>query len=1538
MASMSTSVARQLQSMHNFYGPAKLSWGLANLRVRRQPLLYAVATAVQQRLSESQQSSTKIAWCSVVRAIPPVELWVPERQGSFDACIDEEMLAHFGKNLIPRLMLCYGACGPRPSLNTQADSSRWLQRGIDLGDMSTAVEDLTWICLLQHTSRPGPCQEVIRKYSCGRELPAWFRVQDGPWSKSKAKYMQRFSNLEKFAQPASGNHWEKLGAVIDFVEHRLSAAAPQVPGTVNEMLRLLDTFAQRREHWLKVAGGAKAEVALECGTFIGSRTYAKGVDPVQACIARHLVDLAGASFVLSGGCHWTGEVRDIVPKIVELFGATSVGMVFMDYKEDTGAIGINSRLLADNVALPGAPLLLWNLAFSPSWELTAFAMTEFHEPNTEDWMALGRITCAAEPAVSDLQKETCLERTRTVDRAARSKKWCLTQDVLPQTTMKPLVAEIGKVARAMRQLAGRLALAAVALASEDYMARVDPSLHTWTRTVRVAEDAFLLLEMHQGNLKALLNGEAEVDLPQEQEEQLLSAFPAEALTVEARVPQIQSQRWAAKILRHAVGARVDPDCAVNTENHLEKEILAVFRRLRNPPIGSVLTFGGLYGGVHGEGVDVPDDPAVELMLELQQRGAGKITDSRAGVAALRTLNIPDPLRWADLQLPAEFAGELDLLRLDGLRHGVSCEVLRQVRPRLVALLVLSQVPPPFQYFPLGVPGYNSPPALMSCSLSGAIEVLAKHDLFLIRLTGPYALFVRQSEWPEALPINEFDCYRRASVWGLKDIPLSFVREWLREEVDQVLPRLWRNLTHLHSDGGPFTLVLFCKSCRVEWIRKQGGAMDAMEVATMAAPLVSSTSSVHPGRWRRGTTLSRSSPATSFGQRSADSASSTWHTGWLASTAIVGLAASRPTRRRLQSRQLRQTRRAGDSPVVLEVKEVEAKSTDEDEKQILKGLNLTIRAGEVHAVMGPNGSGKSTLAKVLIGDSAYEVTNGSAKLGETDLLEMEPHERALEGLFLAFQSPPAVGGVSNLDFLRAAYNAQSIFAAVRMSSGIRRRKVPGSEADEGLSNSGALETLRKFDVYNKVHEDYMQKRQLGGAVTLVTCAILAVLVYCEVCEFFSVEVLHSITVDTNIDRKLPISLDITFPHLRCSEVSVDTVDSAGDTQVDAHGGLDMHNLDAAGKISTGDPVASKGDCWPCLEAEDAKHKCCNSCQELKDAYNDKELPYFHVLDTAMQCKSSIGCRIKGKVVVNKVSGNIHVALGKSVRRDGKLVHEFNIEDIGDGFNTSHHIHSITFGEYVYGLQSPLEGIRKIAGAGSWMYHYYVKLVPTVYISRWGTTTYTNQYSVTDSARNVQVREGELSGLPGVFLVYDFSPFLMQQTEQVKPWSYVFTSMCAIVGGAFSVATLVEMALSSAREEPELDVIEFYGLVTQKLQDLKINPDFLNRNVNEGFSGGERKRNEMLQMAVLQPKLAILDEIDSGLDIDALKDVAEAIRSVREQDPDRAMLVVTHFERFLRYVEADHVHVMYQGRILKSGGKELADKLDEEGYDWVLKEAK
>jgi len=283
--------------------------------------------------------------------------------------------------------------------------------------------------------------------------------------------------------------------------------------------------------------------------------------------------------------------------------------------------------------------------------------------------------------------------------------------------------------------------------------------------------------------------------------------------------------------------------------------------------------------------------------------------------------------------------------------------------------------------------------------------------------------------------------------------------------------------------------------------------------------------------------------------------------------VAGIAGAVTVSRRVQ-RRLSTSARSSVAPVVLEVTGVLARSTDEAQKAILKGLDLTIREGEVHAVMGPNGSGKSTLAKVLIGDPTYEVTDGQALLDNQSLFDMEPHERALAGLFLAFQSPPAVNGVSNLDFLRASYNAKM----------------------------------------------------------------------------------------------------------------------------------------------------------------------------------------------------------------------------------------------------------------------------------------------------------------------------------------------------------------------------------RAREEPELDVIEFYGLITQKLEELKINPDFLNRSVNEGFSGGERKRNEMLQMSVLEPRLAILDEIDSGLDIDALKDVADAIARVRRMDSKRSLLVVTHFERFLKYVDADVVHVMHQGRIVKSGGRDLSQKLDAEGYDWILQESR
>jgi Fe-S cluster assembly ATP-binding protein len=135
----------------------------------------------------------------------------------------------------------------------------------------------------------------------------------------------------------------------------------------------------------------------------------------------------------------------------------------------------------------------------------------------------------------------------------------------------------------------------------------------------------------------------------------------------------------------------------------------------------------------------------------------------------------------------------------------------------------------------------------------------------------------------------------------------------------------------------------------------------------------------------------------------------------------------------------------------------------------------------------------------------------------------------------------------------------------------------------------------------------------------------------------------------------------------------------------------------------------------------------------------------------------------------------------------------------------------------------------------------------------------------------------------------------------------------------------------RGEPELDAMDFLALVKDRLNVLHIDSELLRRPVNEGFSGGEKKRNEIFQMLVLQPSLAVLDETDSGLDIDALKTVAEGVNAMR--GPDRAIVVVTHYQRLLNYIVPDFVHVLSEGRIVKSGGKELALELEEKGYGWL-----
>ena len=155
---------------------------------------------------------------------------------------------------------------------------------------------------------------------------------------------------------------------------------------------------------------------------------------------------------------------------------------------------------------------------------------------------------------------------------------------------------------------------------------------------------------------------------------------------------------------------------------------------------------------------------------------------------------------------------------------------------------------------------------------------------------------------------------------------------------------------------------------------------------------------------------------------------------------------------------------------------------------------------------------------------------------------------------------------------------------------------------------------------------------------------------------------------------------------------------------------------------------------------------------------------------------------------------------------------------------------------------------------------------------------------------------------------------------------------------SNTTLLKNALNSIRKyrgEEELDAMEFLTLVKKKMSLVELSEDLLRRSVNEGFSGGEKKRNEIFQMAVLQPKLAILDETDSGLDIDALRIVANGVTKLKS--PENATIVVTHYQRLLNYIVPDFVHVLYNGKIIKSGDKSLALELEDKGYDWVIEEA-
>ncbi len=201
---------------------------------------------------------------------------------------------------------------------------------------------------------------------------------------------------------------------------------------------------------------------------------------------------------------------------------------------------------------------------------------------------------------------------------------------------------------------------------------------------------------------------------------------------------------------------------------------------------------------------------------------------------------------------------------------------------------------------------------------------------------------------------------------------------------------------------------------------------------------------------------------------------------------------------------------------------------------------------------------------------------------------------------------------------------------------------------------------------------------------------------------------------------------------------------------------------------------------------------------------------------------------------------------------------------------------------------------------------------------------------------------LSGHPDYHVVdgevlYDGRNLLEMEPEERAREGFFMAFQYPVEIPGVNNAYFLKAALNATRKhrgEDELDAMDFMSLVQERMKLLDMDTGLLKRGVNEGFSGGEKKRNEIFQMAVLQPKLAILDETDSGLDIDALKVVARGVNAMRS--PERAMIVVTHYQRLLTYIVPDFVHVLSDGLIVRSGGKELALELEDKGYTWLEKE--
>lgn len=382
----------------------------------------------------------------------------------------------------------------------------------------------------------------------------------------------------------------------------------------------------------------------------------------------------------------------------------------------------------------------------------------------------------------------------------------------------------------------------------------------------------------------------------------------------------------------------------------------------------------------------------------------------------------------------------------------------------------------------------------------------------------------------------------------------------------------------------------------------------------------------------------------------------------------------------------------------------------------------------------------------------------------------------------------------------------------------------------MQTKDLVSTLKRFDAYPKTLEDFRIKTFGGGAVTVISGLLMFILFVSELSFYLSTEITPELYVDTSRGQKLRINLDVLFPKLPCVYLSIDAMDVSGEQQIDV-----MHSILKRRMDVDGNPIdenAEKGDlgdksheakeilkldenrCESCYGAETSDQMCCNTCEDVREAYRKKGWALSEV-DNIKQCtregwkdkletQRNEGCLVTGHLEVNKVAGNFHFAPGKSFQQHHVHVHD--LQPFGSTqFNLTHHIRHLSFGNEYPGITHPLDGTAVAAEETGIMYQYFVKIVPTVYRKLNGEVVNTNQFSVTKHKRVVRQVTGE-HGLPGVFVLYEFSPMVVQYTENRRSFMHFLTGLCAIVGGIFTVAGLIDSMIyhSSRALQKKIDL--------------------------------------------------------------------------------------------------------------------------------------